>query len=183
MLEFSDTPKILYKFLVEDEKSRRIFINFSIASPWTAVSNMQNVTQLINSPNVAMKLESNSILQLDNPTTSKAQNFPNPTKKVLRKKGISKVSCSVEILSILQKASVEYHKIASKRYYSPSIFFINNYFISDTQLLKSDFHGAEIEVTKSKCFSLVGLKGIVVQETFSTFKIVKCSKSMKSKGN
>ena len=55
-------------------------------------------------------------------------------------------------------------------------------FISDAQLLKSDFHGAEIEVTKSKCFNLVGLKGTVIQETFSTFKIAKCSKAMKSKG-
>ncbi len=51
------------------------------------------------------------------------------------------------------------------------------YFIlSDAQLLKSDFHGSEIEVIKSRCFTLVGLSGIVVQETFSTFKIVNQSK-------
>ena len=142
---------------------------------------MKSVTQLINSPNVTQRLESNPILQLDNPTTSKAQRNSNPTKKILRKGGISKVSCSIEILSNLQKASVEYHNIASKRYYCTSNF-IYNYFDSDAQLLKSDFHGAEIEVTKSKCYSLVGLKGIVIQETFSTFKIIECFKSMKSKG-
>lgn len=88
---------------------------------------MKNVAQLINTPNVTQKLESNPILQLDNPITSKAQKNSNPTKKILRKRGISKVSCSDEILSNLQKASVEYHKIASKRYHY--IFnFIDNQF-------------------------------------------------------
>ena len=84
---------------------------------------MKSVTQLINSPNVTQRLESNPILQLDNPTTSKAQRNSNPTKKILRKGGISKVSCSIEILSNLQKASVEYHNIVSKRYYCISNFY------------------------------------------------------------
>ena len=43
---------------------------------------------------------------------------------------------------------------------------------SDALLLKSDLHGVEIEVIKSKSYSLVGIKGIVLQENFSTFKII-----------
>lgn len=75
---------------------------------------MKNITQILSSPNVTQKIESNPLFQLDNPITSKAQINTNPTKKILRKR-ISKVKCPVEILSNLQKASVEYHKIASKR--------------------------------------------------------------------
>jgi hypothetical protein len=78
---------------------------------------MNNVTLIIGSPSVTYKLESNPILQLDNPITSKTKNTSNPTKKILRKMGKSKISCSDEILANLKKASVEYHKIASKRYY------------------------------------------------------------------
>lgn len=42
---------------------------------------------------------------------------------------------------------------------------------SDSHFLKSDFHGVEIEVTKSRCYSLIGLKGIIFKETFSTFLV------------
>jgi ribonuclease P protein subunit POP4 len=39
------------------------------------------------------------------------------------------------------------------------------------QLMKADFHGANITIYKSRCASLVGLTGIVVQDTKKTFKI------------
>lgn len=39
------------------------------------------------------------------------------------------------------------------------------------QLIKADFHGAEVSVAGSKCPSLVGLRGIVIQDTKSTFRI------------
>ncbi|KZC12768.1 Ribonuclease P protein subunit p29, partial [Dufourea novaeangliae] len=39
------------------------------------------------------------------------------------------------------------------------------------QLIKADFHGAEISVVGSKCPSLVGLSGIVIQDTKNTFRI------------
>ncbi|XP_032086160.1 ribonuclease P protein subunit p29 [Thamnophis elegans] len=41
-----------------------------------------------------------------------------------------------------------------------------------TKLLKADFHGALVTVTKSKCPSYVGITGIIVQETKYVFKIV-----------
>lgn len=42
------------------------------------------------------------------------------------------------------------------------------------QLIKADFHGAEILVLKSKCPSLVGQGGIVIQDTKNVFRV--CSK-------
>ncbi|KAK2580258.1 hypothetical protein KPH14_012509 [Odynerus spinipes] len=39
------------------------------------------------------------------------------------------------------------------------------------QLMKADFHGAKISVVKSKCPSLVGISGIIVQDTKNTFRI------------
>ncbi|XP_002736301.1 ribonuclease P protein subunit p29-like [Saccoglossus kowalevskii] len=40
------------------------------------------------------------------------------------------------------------------------------------KLLKADYHGCIIKVTKSKCPSYVGTTGIVVQETKNVFKII-----------
>ncbi|XP_020283521.1 ribonuclease P protein subunit p29 [Pseudomyrmex gracilis] len=39
------------------------------------------------------------------------------------------------------------------------------------QLMKADFHGAEISVDSSTCPTLVGFRGIVIQDTKNTFKI------------
>ncbi|CAK9832840.1 Ribonuclease P protein subunit p29 [Anthophora retusa] len=39
------------------------------------------------------------------------------------------------------------------------------------QLVKADFHGAKISVVGSKCPTLVGLRGIVIQDTKNTFRI------------
>ncbi|XP_003706349.2 ribonuclease P/MRP subunit POP4 [Megachile rotundata] len=58
-------------------------------------------------------------------------------------------------------------------------FFLNvpknpidpNWEIVNQQLIKADFHGAKISVFASKCPSLVGLNGIVIQDTKNTFRI------------
>ncbi|XP_014483380.1 PREDICTED: ribonuclease P protein subunit p29 [Dinoponera quadriceps] len=39
------------------------------------------------------------------------------------------------------------------------------------QLVKADFHGAKISIIRSRCPSLTGLKGIVIQDTKNTFRI------------
>ncbi|XP_076224502.1 ribonuclease P/MRP subunit POP4 [Nomia melanderi] len=39
------------------------------------------------------------------------------------------------------------------------------------QLIKADFHGAEISVIASKCPCLIGSSGIVIQDTKNTFRI------------
>lgn len=50
-----------------------------------------------------------------------------------------------------------------------------------SKLAGADFHGAEVEVVRSKCASRVGLKGIVVRDTKFTFVIVTEKDELKSK--
>ncbi|XP_015182552.1 PREDICTED: ribonuclease P protein subunit p29 [Polistes dominula] len=47
----------------------------------------------------------------------------------------------------------------------------NNWETINNQLIKADFHGAKIAVVKSKCPSLVGINGIIVQDTKNTFRV------------
>lgn len=63
------------------------------------------------------------------------------------------------------------------------IFITYFKYFSDSQLLKSDFHGAEIEVIGSRCFGLVGLKGVILKESFSTFTINDMQKPSKIRSN
>lgn len=41
-----------------------------------------------------------------------------------------------------------------------------------SKLVSTDFHGAEIEVVRSRCSSRVGMRGIVVRDTKFTFVVV-----------
>ncbi|KAJ5939292.1 hypothetical protein N7466_002426 [Penicillium verhagenii] len=45
-------------------------------------------------------------------------------------------------------------------------------FSHGAKLVSADFHGAEVEVVKSRCASRVGVKGIVARDTKFTFEIV-----------
>jgi ribonuclease P protein subunit POP4 len=47
-------------------------------------------------------------------------------------------------------------------------------------LASADFHGAVLEVVRSRCVSRVGLKGIVVRDTKFTFDIITKENTMKS---
>lgn len=49
------------------------------------------------------------------------------------------------------------------------------------QLIKADFHGAKISIDKSKCPTLVGLTGIVIQDTKNTFRICGMDNVIRSK--
>lgn len=40
------------------------------------------------------------------------------------------------------------------------------------QMLKADYHGANVVVVQSKCPSLIGKTGIILQETKNVFKII-----------
>lgn len=48
-------------------------------------------------------------------------------------------------------------------------------------LVKSDFHGAIVTVTRSRCPSLVGITGIVAMDTKNTFKILGKDNKLRSK--
>lgn len=50
----------------------------------------------------------------------------------------------------------------------------------EQKLLKADYHGSIIEVTKTKCPSLLGQKGIMLQETKNTWKIIREDHEVKS---
>ncbi|KAL6255681.1 hypothetical protein P5V15_012927 [Pogonomyrmex californicus] len=39
------------------------------------------------------------------------------------------------------------------------------------QLMKADFHGARISINQSRCPSLIGVRGIVIQDTKNTFRV------------
>lgn len=43
---------------------------------------------------------------------------------------------------------------------------------SGSMLASADFHGAEVEVVRSRCVSRVGVRGIVVRDTKFTFEVV-----------
>ncbi|KAL8946581.1 MAG: hypothetical protein Q9222_007043 [Ikaeria aurantiellina] len=47
-------------------------------------------------------------------------------------------------------------------------------------LSSADYHGAKLEVVRSKCVSLVGLKGIVVRDTKFTFQIITKKNELKT---
>lgn len=44
----------------------------------------------------------------------------------------------------------------------------------ENALLRADYHGAHLRVVQSKCPSLVGKSGIVVQETLNTVVMMQC---------
>lgn len=50
-------------------------------------------------------------------------------------------------------------------------------------LVKSDFHGAIVTVTRSRCSSLVGTNGIVAMDTKNTFKVIGRDNKLRSKSN
>ncbi|RDW69410.1 hypothetical protein BP6252_08430 [Coleophoma cylindrospora] len=48
------------------------------------------------------------------------------------------------------------------------------------KLCSADFHGAEVEVVRSRCVSRVGVKGIVVKDTRFTFEIITPGNALKT---
>lgn len=48
------------------------------------------------------------------------------------------------------------------------------------QLMNADLHAALLHVTQSRCSSLVGISGIVLQETRNTFVVVTRDNQLKS---
>ena len=48
------------------------------------------------------------------------------------------------------------------------------------KIVSADFHGAVIEVVRSRCVSRVGLRGIVVKDTKFTFEIITPTNKLKS---
>ncbi|KAL8821593.1 MAG: hypothetical protein Q9223_000382 [Gallowayella weberi] len=52
--------------------------------------------------------------------------------------------------------------------------------VAGAKLASADFHGAKLEVVRSKCVSTVGLKGIVVRDTKFTFQTITKKNELKT---
>jgi len=52
---------------------------------------------------------------------------------------------------------------------------------AEARILKSDFHGSILSVKESKNPTLIGQKGIVIQETHGSFKIINEQDKIKGK--
>ena len=52
--------------------------------------------------------------------------------------------------------------------------------VAGPKLVSADFHGALLEVTRSRCVSRVGVKGIVVKDTKFTFELISPTNMLKS---
>lgn len=85
---------------------------------------------------------------------------------------IPKEECKYEIFKGLHKLWVEYMQevldIKDRRGNIPPVTAQSH----GSKLASADFHGAEIEVVRSRCASRVGMKGIVVRDTKFTFVVV-----------
>ncbi|XP_011297695.1 ribonuclease P protein subunit p29 [Fopius arisanus] len=44
--------------------------------------------------------------------------------------------------------------------------------ITNQKLMRADLHGAKVTVARSKCPSLVGIQGIILQDTRNTFRVI-----------
>lgn len=49
------------------------------------------------------------------------------------------------------------------------------------KLFRADYHGSEMTVVRSKCYSLVGKSGIVAMETKNSFKLLGNDDLLRSK--
>lgn len=90
---------------------------------------MQNISTVLQSPNVCQKIETNSTLQLDNPVISKKDVKLNNTRNLSRKRCSTFANVpSPEFIHNLQNASFEYQKLASQRYVFLFFNGISKYF-------------------------------------------------------
>ena len=49
------------------------------------------------------------------------------------------------------------------------------------RLMKADYHGAQVTVVRSRCPSTVGIKGIIIQDTKNTFRLLSEDDVIRSK--
>jgi len=66
-----------------------------------------------------------------------------------------------------------------KQYIEDLLRGIKEITAQEAKMIKADFHGAIIKVTRSKCPSLIGINGLIVKETENTFVIITRNDTMK----
>lgn len=91
---------------------------------------------------------------------------------------LPKDECKYEIFKGLHKMWVEYmQEILGVKDGRTTVVTPQ---LHGSKLVSADYHGAEMEVVRSKCPSRVGLKGIVVRDSKFTFVVVTEKDEMKS---
>jgi hypothetical protein len=79
---------------------------------------MKNLTSVLASHNVAVKLEASTVFQLDNPISTKKATKTNRAKRILRKLSANRVKPTPELVHCLQSAAQAYQNTVSTRYLS-----------------------------------------------------------------
>ncbi|KAJ2856205.1 RNase P/RNase MRP complex subunit [Coemansia erecta] len=98
-------------------------------------------------------------------------------KRQLKLYDLPKEACRYELFQSLNLMWNEYMEglLATKQMPGPMGLFVGDGKQRQNmlaRLVKADFHGALLEVVRSKCPNFVGIKGIVAQETKNVFKVV-----------
>lgn len=74
------------------------------------------------------------------------------------------------------------HKLGMEDFRSlPTSFTDSQWELVSQHLMKADYHGAKVKVIKSKCPSVVGLEGIIIQDTKNTFRLLGTDDVIRSK--
>ncbi|EEH22629.2 hypothetical protein PABG_04840 [Paracoccidioides brasiliensis Pb03] len=84
---------------------------------------------------------------------------------------LPKEEIKYDVFKGLHKMWIEYMQDVLDLKRDKSQVFINP-LVHGSQLSSADFHGAELEVVRSRCVSRVGVKGIVVRDSKFTFVVV-----------
>lgn len=94
---------------------------------------------------------------------------------------IPKEECKYEIFKGLHELWVQYmHEVLDIKDRKASAIPQITAQAHGSKLVSADYHGAEVEVVRSRCAGRVGIKGIVVRDTKFTFLIVTKNDVVKS---
>lgn len=95
---------------------------------------------------------------------------------------IPKEECKYAVFRELHKMWIEYmQEVLDIKDRRPDMMPRITALSHGSKLVSADFHGAEIEVVRSRCGGRVGVKGIVVKDTKFTFVIVTENDVVKSR--
>ena len=166
---FSTLPKSITKQIRTCENSEQYITNF-----------LQNTLPLNDSSCIAEELRKSFLLAKHKNKLNKKRRCKGKllSSKKRMQLGLRKIGCKndmkyVDLLPLNQLWLKYMQQVLGTKFFSniPKDPIDPNWETVNQQLIKADFHGAEISVLASKCPSLVGLSGIIIQDTKNTFRI------------
>ncbi|CAG8570568.1 4309_t:CDS:2 [Funneliformis caledonium] len=155
------------------ETTRKFVPNFVMGSIETTTKDPSKI--------FATKVK-DKVLLLDNPLKSSNEK----KKRMLLKKKYKVMSAKEKKQTKIYEIPKECHKYELFiplhelwLQYIEELYGKSNPIVFAQKLLRADFHGAILTVSKSKCASYVGVTGIVIQETENMFKLITKGDSLK----